>query len=118
MIIEIIKYQDMSGDFETDWFPVLLDEINNFGRKAIAESLQISWQNVTGTLDGKIDIYISNDQHGQSMGNTYLIDTTSNIEDCEFIVLSHIHFKFIKLKYSKNSITGGLLNANLSFSEE
>jgi hypothetical protein len=118
MTMEIIKDQDMSGDFETDWFPVLLNEINNFGKEAIAESLQISWHNVTGTLDGEIGVYISNDQYGQSLGNTYTIDTTSNIEDCEFIVISHIHFKYIKLIYTKNSITSGLLNANLSFSDK
>jgi hypothetical protein len=118
MTMEIVKDHDMSLDLETDWIPVQLDEISNFGKRAIAESLQISWHNVTGTLNGEIEVYISNDQYGQSLGNTYSIDTESNIEDCEFIVLSHIHFKYIKLKYSKNSITDGILNVNLSYSNQ
>jgi len=117
MTQEIIRNHNMGLDYETEWIPVQLYEINNFGKNAMAESLQISWQNVLGTLNGEIELYISNDQYGQSLGNTYAINTNSNINDCEFIVLSHIHFNYIKIKYSKNNITSGLLNANLLFSD-
>lgn len=117
MIQEIIKDHNMDNDLETGWIPVFIDKIRNFGEKARAESLEIYWNDVTGDLDGKIQLFISNGQGSKALGNTYDIDGSSNVEDCEFIVLDHINFKYLKIKYIKNSITGGTLNAVLGFGE-
>lgn len=117
MIQEIIKDHNMDDDLETDWMPVFIDEISNFGKKARAESLELYWKDVTGVLDGEIQIFISNGQGGKALGNTYFIEEPSNIEDCEFIVLDHINFKYLKIKYIKNNITGGTLNAVIGFGE-
>lgn len=117
MTMEVIKDQAMSSDFESDWIPVQIDKIANFGKNSFADSLQIYWEDVTGTLDGKIELFISNVQDSMTLGNTYNIETASNIDDSEFIVLSHILFKYLKIKYTKNNITGGKLNAILAFSD-
>ncbi len=112
MTSEIIRQQSMDSDFVTEWIPIILDPINNFGSKAIASSLQIIWDSVTGTLNGAIELQATDDLDNTTIGMTIGIATNSNSTDTELILLNPA-FKFIKIKYTANGITGGKLDAVL-----
>ena len=113
MISEIIRNRMMNVDFETEWFPVRLDPFNG-DMKSSAVSIQISWKDVTGTLDGTIEVLASNDQLMESIGTSININSENNESDSEMFVL-YPSFNFIKLKYTKNGITGGKMNAVIQY---
>lgn len=103
----------MNVDFETEWFSVRLDPFNG-EMKSSAVSIQINWKDVTGALNGTIDVIASDDQVMESMGTTVNINSENNESDSEMFVL-YPSFNFIKLKYTKNGISGGTLNAVIQY---
>ena len=116
MIIEILRDWDMSNNFESDWFQVVQNQFQFENKSKKAKSLQISWDSVTGQIDGAIDILISNDVDYQTLVKTINIKENTNIEDCLMIILFN-DFQFIKIRYKKNNITSGKLCAFLSYND-
>ncbi|MBI5325029.1 MAG: hypothetical protein HZB41_07140 [Ignavibacteriae bacterium] len=112
MISEIIKNCLMNSNFETEWFPIQY-ELPNDGIKS-ASSVQVSWKDVTGTLDGTIEIIASVDQVMESIGCTLNINSDYNVSDSEMFLL-YPSFNYIKLKFTKNGITGGMMNAVIQY---
>ncbi len=103
----------MNADFTTEWFPVQFDTFNG-AMKSSAVSLQVSWKAVTGTLNGKIEVIASDDQVMESIGTTTNINSVNNESDSEMFVM-YPSFNFIKMKYTKNGITGGTMNAVIQY---
>ncbi|OGU40529.1 MAG: hypothetical protein A2X61_13635 [Ignavibacteria bacterium GWB2_35_12] len=114
MLSEIIRNRGMNEDFGTEWFPVQPDPFKGPEMKVSAVSLQISWKDVTGTPDGKIDVIASDDLVMESIGTTVNINSANNESDSEMLLLFP-SFRFIKLKYTKNGITGGTMNAVIEY---
>jgi hypothetical protein len=102
----------MNVDFETEWFPIQYDSPND-GIKS-ASSIQVSWKNVEGTLNGIVEVIASDDQVMESIGCTLYINSDFNETDSEMLLL-YPSFNFIKLKYTKNGITGGTMNAVIQY---
>jgi hypothetical protein len=114
MNAEIIYNMSMDSDFESDWFPINSEGSGSKSSSRVASSLQVTWDNVSGILNGKIEVLSSNDAVSQVVGYTLNINTNSNIEDSELLILQP-GFNFIKLKYNKNGILNGILNAVLTY---
>ena len=113
MTSEIIRNRNMNTDFETEWFPIQFDPFNN-EMKAVASSVQVSWKDVTGTLNGSVEVIASNDQVMNSIGCTLNINSGFNETDSEMLIL-YPSFNYIKLKFTKNGITGGTMNAVIQY---
>ncbi|MGA2296009.1 MAG: hypothetical protein ABSG15_00490 [FCB group bacterium] len=116
MLTEILNNLPMNEDYETDWFPLISESLYKNSKKATAESLQISWYNVTGTLNGTIELISSNDMENSVSGLSVRIDSSSNQSNAVLIVLLSV-FRYFKLKYTKNGITNGSLSAVVAYSE-
>jgi len=112
MLSQIINSLDMSNGYDSDWIPLFTGE----GQHKAATSLQVVWGEVTGTLDGTIEILVSNDAESGVVAVIIEIDIVSNIEDSTMISI-YPFYRFLKMKYTKNAITGGVLNAVLNFSK-
>jgi hypothetical protein len=114
MIAEILKNKTMNDNFETGWFPAKLDPISNMGKVGIASSLQISWTDVTGTLDGIIEIYASNDISSKSLGRSINVNSGTNEIDSEML-LFYGNFNYLKIKFIKNGISSGKMTAIIDY---
>ncbi len=110
MLTQLIKNMNMSQAIETHWTPLYYPPGENFGKEALANSLQIHWEDASGTLDGNITVYVSNDNNSSTTGFELDISKASNTDDTEILMLNPA-FRFIKLAYIPNGITGGKLNA-------
>ena len=114
MIIELAKDIDMSTDFDSEWVELELPQNSVFGKKLKAESLQISWNNASGTLNGTIEINATNDLKSNTLAKTIQVNKSSIDSDSELFILFS-SFEFLKIIYHHNNISGGQLNAVLSF---
>lgn len=113
MNAEIICNVSMDSDIESDWFPLKSERTGSVNSSRVGTSLQVTWDNISGITDGIIEVLSSNDAVSQVIGYTININSSSNIEDSEMLLLQP-GFNFIKLKYHKNNIQGGTLNAVLT----
>lgn len=67
--------------------------------------LQVVWSSLTGTLDGAINISVSNDgTNWDAVGTT---TTVSSASGTKCIAIENIFFTYIKVDAVKNNITGG-----------
>ena len=75
--------------------------------------LTVSWDSLTGTLDGVLKIKVSDD--GVNFANYATLDSVTIADTTSFAMFEDVYFahKFIKLDYTKNSITYGKINALL-----
>ena len=99
MIAEIIKDLPMDGDFESDWIPLEIKPFDNKEKKR-ANSMQISWDGVSGTLDGTIEIYAKSDVVSGALGKVISINSASNLSDSELLIL-YPALEFIKINYKE-----------------
>ena len=110
----IFKDMPMHSNAESKWIPVRTERVSGHIIKSEALSLQISWHSVEGTPDGEITIGCSNDLNSLAAGTTINVNSYSNLDDPELLIINP-SFKYLKLKYTANSITGGVLNAVISY---
>ena len=114
MVMNILRNHDMSYDTVTNWMPMYMEGINKKNSKLV--SMQIFWKNAVGTLNGFINVYVTNNIEGKGLSATYNINTASNTNNSILVELDSV-FSFIKIEYAKNQITGGQLNAILNYVE-
>ncbi len=114
MNYSIIKNHHMGNDIESAWIPMQMNNFNN--SKSEITSLQIIWDNVTGTLNGFINIFVTNNINFKSLLVTYNINTNSNKNSAVIIEINPI-YSFLKINYSKNQITSGQLNVIANFKD-
>ncbi len=114
MISEVLKDMPMDTDCESGWIPVNMNIPGRQGLTKKAKSLQITWKNATGTLDGTVEVQATSDPGAAAVGKTLTVSSESNDADSELMVL-YPFFKYIKVKYTKNNITGGIINAVVSY---
>ncbi len=114
MTAEIFRNIPMETDIESKWIPLM---INNYGGRSNAmeaRSMQISWEQAAGTLNGSIDIMAGNGSGKGASGLTFAVNSESNVNDNELIFMEPA-FEFIKLVYTSGGITGGRLSAVLYY---
>jgi|DewCreStandDraft_4_1066084.scaffolds.fasta_scaffold02152_9 hypothetical protein len=114
MLSEIISNLPMDKDIETDWISVRYNIKN--GLDLSASSIQIIWSEVEGSLDGYIDMMVTNNLDYQTLGGRFYVNFNSNVDDALIIVIIP-GFDYLKLKYVSNGTTKGLLTASISYSK-
>lgn len=114
MIAQVMKDIAMDSDFESEWFPIKEEIVGSPGYCRTARSLQINWSGAEGTLNGKITIWAGNDRSAGATGKTIMVEQADNSSDAELLLLYPL-FGFLKIKYEKNGITGGLLNVFMNY---
>lgn len=113
----ILTDHDMAADAESALITKYPD-----GREASIESsaVVVRWDNVTGTLDGDfgVKVLIGTNEDGDEMYAKHTadvqIDSASNADDCYVFAINYPH-QGVKVWFTKNNITGGTLNAAMSY---
>ena len=108
MILNIFKNADAAFDLISGAVPV---HVNSSIPKS-AVSLQIWWQDIQGTIDGKIKIYASNVKPAKKKIAEVNINSAENADDAVFFQIIPV-YRFIYFEYVKNSISSGKINASL-----
>ena len=114
MVSEIISNVGLDNDFESGWFPLSFSRNEIFGKARLAASLQIIWKDVSGTLNGVITIYVSNDLECKTVAGSYTIDSHDNSSDAIMIMI-YPSFKYINLAVAHNLIDEGKITALLTY---
>ena len=70
---EIFSSAPMNADQESEWIAVSIDKYGKNYRQSMANSLQIVWQDVTGGMDGTIQLLVTNNPDHQTKGKFYNI---------------------------------------------
>ena len=84
----------------------------NYATNGSAFSVQFAWSGVTGTPNGTIVVSGYNGDSSQgSVLQTINVNSASNFADVDCIAVAY-PFEFIRIVYTKNSITGGSLQIN------
>ena len=74
-------------------------------------SVQIVWSGATGTIDGDMEVQLSNDDTNWSVtGSPFTITTGSGTHIFE---LTELTAKFIRISFTKNTMTDGTVDARL-----
>lgn len=113
-MIEIFREHNMALNTESDW--VLIESYSFFdspGKEQKLKSLQVSWDGVTGELNGELIFLLSNDMEFSTISKVLNINSGSNINDTELLVF-YPCFKYLKILYKKNGITNGILSITMS----
>ncbi len=72
--------------------------------------LQIVWASLTGTLDGVVTVYVSNDGTNWDDIGTPTTISTANGTQC--IGIEDAFYAYIKVEAVKNNITGGTISVS------
>ena len=107
----------MASNYDSEWIAVQPMADNVTGKMSIA----VAWYDVTGTKDGVVNLYVTSDPTtpGTKAGSLIIhstaaplgaipIDSATNLTDCPLFNIDAT-FAFIKVVYTKNSITAGNL---------
>jgi len=74
--------------------------------------LQISWKNLTGTIDAEYYLEGSNDAETWDVLSSPSV--MSEAESCDLIMFSEIFCKYIRCRIYKKGVTGGSVSAVLT----
>lgn len=116
MIGEIIKNHPMDNDLDTGWIPVFSQYPSITNEQKLINSIQIYWLDVSGILDGEIEIFASSNPDTSSLGSKIQVNTPSNIDD-SYLLLVHPSFEYLRFIYRKNNINSGRLYITLSYNQ-
>src|SRR5574343_1703738 len=103
MVKLILDDQAMSAAIDTGWIKVNA----SLQKQAIRSSLQIQWKDVTGTLDGTIKVYKSNDTRASKMPtlmSTITVSTATNATDVYELIIN-TPMEYLKITFTKNNVT-------------
>jgi|SRR6056297_262839 len=75
----------------------------------------VSWDTLTGSLDAEYSLEVSND--GVLWSSLTTPVSVSGTSDSDAVISSECFFNYIRLKVTKNSVTGGNISASVSFFE-
>ena len=69
--------------------------------------IQFIWDSLTGTLDGVINLYSSNDNVNFELLDNFTPIAVTTANDSASVFKSFYSFKYLRIEFVKNSITGG-----------
>lgn len=104
---EVMREEPAEFSLDSQWMP-----IRTGNKKAV--SLQVIWQNLTGTLNGRIDVLVTNDTRYSSFLTSFAVDSADNANDAAKLIID-APFRFLKLEYIPNGITGGDISAIINY---
>lgn len=109
MIYEVFSNINMGADFESDWLPVSINSTFNDLNEKTLNSIQLSWDNVTGVGDGSVVVVGANNIDSPPYQQTYSFYQEPGSSSSTVFVI-HPIFSFLKVKYIKNNNQSGLLS--------
>lgn len=115
MLFEILKNWDMSRRWESNWLPFRYSENESAWEHQNASSLEFVWQNVGGNLNGKINLYVSNNQKTYKLLKSFDIASVANETDSLFLSLYYPSFEFFKIVFEPYGITSGQLYVGILY---
>ena len=103
---ELILNYNLNKDFISEWIPLTIRSMSD--KKYSAKSIQISWKNISGNINGRLDLLLSNDESKYTQVDSFIIDTIDNSED---VIICDINTgaEYMCLKFSKLEILNGKL---------
>ncbi len=116
MIKYMCKNAPMSNSFVSNWFETSDNNISGKS-KYTAISIQLSWQDISGTPNGIISLEFSNDRISFTQGAVYNVNNTDNRSNSEIALINNIS-KACRIRFTANDITDGKLNAVLYLEEK
>ncbi len=75
--------------------------------------LQIVWESLSGTLDGTVTVYVSND--GTNWDDIGTPTTISTATGNQCIGIEDVFFTYVKVVATKNNITSGTISVSATF---
>ncbi len=114
---EIVKNHNMANSLETYWIPLSIEAIGRGSKQLAVSSIQIIWDGVTGTLNGSIELFVTNEQQSRSLSATHNVNSATNRDDSILEELS-ASFSYLKFIFTRNGITGGKLNAIVRYEDK
>jgi len=111
---QILTNYPCDSDYRSPWIPTRIEKNPNQRKELSAVSLQIAWDQLTGTPDAVLEIIVTNDLKFSTIAKTISIDSASNIDDSLMIIMNS-SFAYFSIKYIKNSLTGGNLSVSLAY---
>lgn len=111
MNLKIIEDWSLEESLESDWY-----ELVDGKKKLVCESMQLYWLGLNDGFDGYFDLLASADKISVAASKRIYTNSESTINDALlFFINSRI--KFLKIKYIKNTNTGGTFSATLTWRE-
>lgn len=115
MLFEILKNWNMSRRWESNWLPFRYSESESDWRQQNACSIEFAWQNADGNLNGKINLYVSNNQKTYKLLKSFDVASATNESDSLFISLYYPSFEFFKIIFEPYGITSGQLYVGILY---
>ena len=111
---QILTNYPCDSDYQSPWIPTRIGKNPNQRKELIAVSLQIAWDQLTGTPDAALEIIVTNDLKFSTIAKTINIDSVSNIND-SLMIMMNSSFAYFSIRFIKNSVTGGKLSVSLAY---
>jgi hypothetical protein len=116
MIWELVRNWNMQNRWESRWIPFEFEE-KNFGNKSFynAVCIEFVWEDVSGTLNGKISFRVSNNQKTFRVLKEIDVNSEDNRTNSYFLNIFYPSFQFFKVVYEPNGIANGRLSVGVLF---
>lgn len=106
-VYDILENWKMGLDYFGDWLP--LDH-----NKMKAVSVQIVWNNAIGSMDGVLEISVSNQPPAGTLVQRVAVNSWDNTADCLILMLNP-QFRYIRFDYLKYRIISGQLSISIVY---
>jgi hypothetical protein len=106
-VYDILENQSMGRDYFGEWIPL---EHN----KMKAVSVQVVWSSVIGSMDGILEISVSNQPPASTLVQSIAINSSDNSADCSVLMLNP-QFAYIRFDYIKHRIIAGELSISIVY---
>ncbi|MDA3844625.1 MAG: hypothetical protein PF588_09695 [Candidatus Kapabacteria bacterium] len=111
---QILTNYPCDSDYRSPWIPTRIEKTPNQMKELSAVSLQIAWDQLTGTPDAVLEIIVTNDLKFSTIAKTINIDSASNLND-SLMIMMNSSFAYFGIRFIKNSVTGGKLSVSLAY---
>lgn len=98
--------KNLSESWEESNIDLSLEKLQTGSRKIRAKSIEFIWSEVSGFLNGNIELYFSNDLDSKSLCCSFAINTENNKDDTDLFIIEN-NFEYMTAKYIKNGISSG-----------
>lgn len=106
-VYEILERQSMGQDYSGEWLTLQHNKMK-------AVSVQVVWSSVIGSLNGVLEISVSNQPPAGTLVQRITINSADNESDCLILMLNP-QFLFIRFEYLKYQIIAGELSISIVY---
>lgn len=111
MEVNLLYRHDMSKSLESDWIPVRIQKESNLGRRRLARSLMVDWDNYDGAVASRLIVYATNNPRAKVIGRQVDINTVTNKDDA-YLQYIDGRYAYLKVEYiSEGNPQNGIISA-------